>query len=35
LCFTRFLYALYSFMIYSPIMSFTFFSTSTTKSLVL
>jgi hypothetical protein len=32
LCFTSFLYAFYSFMIYSPIMSFTFFSTSTMKS---
>jgi hypothetical protein len=28
LCFTKFLYALYSFMVDSPIMMFTFFSTS-------
>jgi hypothetical protein len=32
LCFTRNLYALYSFMVYSPIIRFTFFSTSTMKA---
>jgi hypothetical protein len=32
LCFTRALYALYSFMVYSPIMTFTLFSISTMKA---
>jgi hypothetical protein len=32
LCFTRFLYALYSFMVYSPIMRFTLLSISSIKS---
>jgi hypothetical protein len=32
LCFTRFLKALYSFMVDSPVMTFTFFSTSSMKS---
>jgi hypothetical protein len=32
LCFTSALYALYSFMVYSPIMRFTFFSTSILKA---
>jgi hypothetical protein len=35
LCFTSALYALYSFMVYSPIMRFTLFSTSTMKALAL
>jgi hypothetical protein len=32
LCFTRFLYALYLFMVYWPVISFTFLSTSDMKS---
>jgi hypothetical protein len=32
LCFTRALYALYSFMVYSPIMTFTLFSISIMKA---
>jgi hypothetical protein len=35
LCFTRFLYALYSFLVYWPIISLTFLSTSDMKSLAL
>jgi hypothetical protein len=35
LCFTSALYALYSFMVYSPIMTFTLFSTSIMKALAL